>query len=98
MELVYREGPDEPGQGHAVQKSHHLREQTGGGEQQGTGQNRGQNARPPSQDSLVLRRALRCFFLMVFPLGAAVVLLSDPISVYLLGDARTRLGGALLVP
>ncbi len=47
---------------------------------------------------LVLRRALRCFFLMVFPLGAAVVLLSDPISVYLLGDARTRLGVALLVP
>ena len=42
---------DEPGQGHAVQKSHHLREQAGGGEQQGTGQNRGQNARPPSQDS-----------------------------------------------
>ena len=47
---------------------------------------------------LVLRRALGCFFLLALPLGAAVVLLSDPISVYLLGDARTRLGVALLVP
>ncbi len=47
---------------------------------------------------LVLRRALGCFFLLSVPLGAAVVLLSDPISVYILGDARTRLGVALLVP
>lgn len=47
---------------------------------------------------LVLRRALGCFFLLALPLGAAVILLSDPISVYLLGDARTRLGVALLVP
>lgn len=45
-----------------------------------------------------LRRALGCFFLMAVPLGAAVVLCSDPISVYLIGDARTRLGIILLVP
>lgn len=46
----------------------------------------------------VLRRALGCFFLLAIPLGAAVAALSDPISVYLLGDARTRLGVVLLVP
>lgn len=46
----------------------------------------------------VLRRALACFFLVALPLGGAVVLGSDPISVYLLGDARTRLGVVLLVP
>ncbi len=46
----------------------------------------------------VLRRALGCFFLLAIPLGAAVVLLSDPISVYLLGDARTQLGVMLLAP
>ena len=47
---------------------------------------------------LTLRRALSCFFLVAVPLGAAVVLASDPISVYLIGDARTRLGIVLLVP
>ena len=47
---------------------------------------------------LVLRRALGCFFLLAIPLGAAVAAFSDPISVYVLGDARTRLGVALLVP
>lgn len=46
----------------------------------------------------VLRRALGCFFLLAVPMGAVVVLFSDPISVYILGDARTRLGVALLVP
>ena len=46
----------------------------------------------------ILRRALGCFFLLAVPLGILVVLLSDPISVYVLGDARTRLGVALLVP
>ena len=46
----------------------------------------------------VLRRALGCFFLLAVPLGIVVVVLSDPISVYLLGDARTRLGVVLLVP
>ena len=47
---------------------------------------------------LALRRALGCFLLAAVPLGALVVLLSDQISVYLLGDARTRLGIVLLVP
>ena len=46
----------------------------------------------------VLRRALGAFFLLAVPLGMAVTALSDPISVYLLGDARTRLGMVLLVP
>ena len=45
-----------------------------------------------------LRRALGCFFLVAVPLGIVVVLASDPISVYLIGDARTRLGIVLLVP
>lgn len=47
---------------------------------------------------LVLRRALRCFLLLAVPLGLAVAVLSDPISVYLLGDARTRLGVVIIVP
>lgn len=47
---------------------------------------------------LVLRRALRNFFLLAVPLGLAVAALSDPISVYLLGDARTRLGVVVMVP
>lgn len=46
----------------------------------------------------ILRRALGGFFLLAVPLGIAVAALSDPISVYLLGDARTRLGVVLLVP
>lgn len=41
---------------------------------------------------------LRAFFLLLLPLGTAVVLASDPISVALLGDARTQLGLMLLVP
>lgn len=45
-----------------------------------------------------LRRGLGCFLLVAAPLGAVVVLASDPISVYLIGDARTRLGIVLLVP
>ena len=48
--------------------------------------------------SSMLRRALGCFFLVAVPLGLAAAALSDPISVYLLGDARTRLGVVLLVP
>lgn len=47
---------------------------------------------------IVLRRALGSFFLLAVPLGMAVAALSDPISVYLLGDARTRLGVVLLAP
>lgn len=45
-----------------------------------------------------LRRALRCFFTVAIPLGVLAALFSDPISVYLIGDARTRLGIVLLVP
>lgn len=45
-----------------------------------------------------LRRALGCFFLLAVPLGVVVAAASDPISVYLMGDARTRLGIILLVP
>ena len=42
--------------------------------------------------------SLRLFFLLLLPVGTAVVLGSDAISVYLLGDARTQLGLILLVP
>lgn len=45
-----------------------------------------------------LATCLRIFFLALLPLGAGVILASDAISVYLLGDARTRLGLVLLVP
>ena len=41
---------------------------------------------------------LKLFFLALVPIGAAVILGSDAISVYLLGDARTQLGLILLVP
>ena len=41
---------------------------------------------------------LKLFFLLLLPVGAAVVLNSDAISVHLLGDARTQLGLILLVP
>lgn len=45
-----------------------------------------------------LRRALCCFLIVVLPLGVVVALCSDPISVYLIGDARTQLGIILLMP
>lgn len=45
-----------------------------------------------------LRRCLLLFLLLCIPLGAVVILGSDAISVYLLGDARTRLGLILLIP
>ena len=41
---------------------------------------------------------LKPFVLTLLPIGAAVILGSDAISVYLLGDARTQLGLILLVP
>ncbi len=41
---------------------------------------------------------LKLFFLLLLPVGAAVILGSDALSVYLLGDARTQLGLMLLVP
>lgn len=43
-------------------------------------------------------RALTLFFCAALPLGVLLVLASDPISVYLLGDARTQLGIILLAP
>ena len=42
--------------------------------------------------------ALGLFFLLLLPAAALVLLFSDGISVYLLGDARTRLGLVLLLP
>lgn len=45
-----------------------------------------------------LAKGLRSFFALSIPLGVVVILASDPISVHLLGDARTRLGVVLLVP
>ena len=41
---------------------------------------------------------LKLFFLLLFPVGTAVIFCSDAISVYLLGDARTQLGLILLIP
>ena len=41
---------------------------------------------------------LKGFFLLLLPVGVLVILGSDAISVYLLGDARTQLGLMLLVP
>lgn len=53
-------------------------------------------------DMAAIRRVrwscLRIFFALLAPLGLVTVLCSDPISVYALGDARTRLGLCLLVP
>lgn len=46
----------------------------------------------------VRRSCLNIFFALLAPLGLVTVLFSDPISVYALGDARTRLGLCLLVP
>lgn len=46
----------------------------------------------------VLRRCLTVFFLLFALVAAAILLFSDPISVYFLGDARTRLGLLILLP
>lgn len=46
----------------------------------------------------VLARGLALFLILFLPLGAGLILCSDAVSVYLLGDARTRLGVILLVP
>ena len=45
-----------------------------------------------------LNTCLKFFLLALLPVGTVVVLASDPISVHLLGDARTQLGLILLVP
>jgi len=46
----------------------------------------------------VLRRGVTLFLVLFLPLGTGLILCSDPVSVYVLGDARTRLGLILLVP
>lgn len=48
--------------------------------------------------SQLRRRCLALFFLLALPLSAVVTLTSDPISVYVLRDARTQLGLILLLP
>ena len=52
----------------------------------------------PAAVRQVLRRCLLYFFLLFAAVAAAAILLCDPISVYLLGDARTQLGLLLLLP
>lgn len=52
----------------------------------------------PAAIRQVLRRCMLIFVLLVLLLGAVVIPASDAISVYLLGDARTRLGLVLLIP
>ena len=46
----------------------------------------------------VLRRGVALFLTLFLPLGVILILCSDAVSVYLLGDARTQLGIILLVP
>lgn len=46
----------------------------------------------------VLRRGVALFLAVFLPLGAGLILGSDAVSVYILGDARTQLGLILLVP
>lgn len=46
----------------------------------------------------VVPRALSVFMWLMLPVAAIIVLLYDPVSVYLLGDARTQLGLVLLIP
>lgn len=46
----------------------------------------------------ILRKALTTFFLLFAVIAGITVLFYDPISVYLLGDARTQLGFLLLLP
>lgn len=54
--------------------------------------------RNPKAADQTVATALRLFFLFLLPVGTAVILGSDAISVYLLGDARTQLGLILLIP
>lgn len=48
--------------------------------------------------SQILSTCLRFFFLLLFPIGAILIINSDAISVTFLGDARTQLGLILLIP
>ena len=52
----------------------------------------------PGAAGQVLRRCLLCFLGLFGVLAAVTALLYDPISVYLLGDARTQMGLLLLLP
>lgn len=52
----------------------------------------------PAAVGQVRRQCLGAFFLLLLPVAAVTVIFSDPISVYILGDARTRLGLLLLLP
>ncbi len=52
----------------------------------------------PQAVQQTLRRCLGAFLVVALGLGAVVVVGSDFISVYFLGDARTQLGMILLVP
>lgn len=45
-----------------------------------------------------LRCCVRVFICMIVPVAGVTIALYDPISVYLLGDARTQLGLILLLP
>jgi len=45
-----------------------------------------------------MKSCVRLFLVVMFPVCVGTVLLYDPISVYLLGDARTQLGLVLLLP
>lgn len=45
-----------------------------------------------------MKNCVRLFFAVMIPVCAVTVLLYDPISVYLLGDARTQFGLVLLLP
>lgn len=46
----------------------------------------------------VRRSCLKCLVLLLLPVAVVTVAFSDPISVYILGDARTRTGLMLLLP
>lgn len=46
----------------------------------------------------VRRSCLKCLVLLLLPVAVVTVAFSDPISVYILGDARTRTGLILLLP
>lgn len=46
----------------------------------------------------VRRSCLKCLIFLLLPVAVVTVAFSDPISVYILGDARTRTGLILLLP
>ncbi len=52
----------------------------------------------PETVSQLRKTALFWLILLMIPVSGVIILWSDPISVYLLGDARTQLGILLLLP